>query len=198
MAATNAAYLQMLSDLFSETVEKTLTLRLIEKISEVKLTEPHYKALRYLFSHGRCTSGHLAEGLKVTYPAITKLVKILVEKELVTRVESSSDRRQAEVDLTDWGREIIMSLRQARLERFDAIFSRLSQTDRDALTRGMERFIVAAVQDEGVAYDICLRCGTDRLEECPVNSEHQEILGPSLVPVDLIWNLPLADEEVSS
>jgi hypothetical protein len=62
MAATNAAYLQMLSDLFSETVAKTLTLRLIERISDVKLALSQYQALRYLFSHGRCTVGHIAKG----------------------------------------------------------------------------------------------------------------------------------------
>ncbi|MBW3625167.1 MAG: MarR family transcriptional regulator [Armatimonadetes bacterium] len=187
---SNPAYVQMLADLFSETVLKTMTLRLIEETSEVELTHSQYVALRYLFSHGRCTVGHIAEGLSISYPASTKLITRLAEKELVTRTESSADRRQAEVDLTDQGREIITNLRQTRQERFNSVLHRLSPADRAALERGLERFIVVAVQDEGVNRDICLRCGTDRLDECPVNTAHQEILGPSLNsvhPVHLKW-----------
>jgi DNA-binding MarR family transcriptional regulator len=185
MADQNQAYVQMLADLFSETVLKTLTLRLIEETSEVELTHSQYQALRYLYSHGRCTVGHIAEGLSISYPASTKLVTRLAEKGLVTRTEGVTDRRQAEVDLTEQGTQIITALRQTRMDRFDAVMQRLSPADRAALTRGLERFVVAAIQDEGVNRDICLRCGTDRLDECPVNTDHQEILGPSLHPVTL-------------
>ena len=184
MTAPTNAYLQILADLFSETVVKTLTLRLIERTSEVELTHSQYMVLRYLFNHGRCAVGHIAEGLSISYPASTKLVTRLAEKNLVTRTEGAADRRQAEVDLTVQGRAIFSDLRRARLERFAAILARLSSADRDALIRGMERFIVAAVEDEGVASDICLRCGTDRLLECPV--AEQEILGPSMVRLDLV------------
>ena len=179
----NTAYLQMLADLFSETVLKTLTLRLIEETSEVELTHSQYQALSYLYRHGRCTVGHIAEGLSVSYPASTKLVTRLAEKGLATRTEGASDRRQAEVDLTDAGRAVVTELRRLRQERFATVLSRLSSADRAALTQGLERFVIAAVQDEGVNRDICLRCGTDRLDECPVNTAHQEILGPSLYPV---------------
>lgn len=181
------AYTQMMADLFSETVVKTMTLRLIEETSEVELTHSQYLVLRYLFSHGRCTVGHIAEGLSVSYPASTKLVTRLAEKDLVTRTEGVTDRRQAEVDLTEHGRKVIADLRQARQERFNAVLERLSPADRAALTKGLEQFIVAAVQDEGVNRDICLRCGTDSLRECPVNAADQEILGPSLHPVTLKW-----------
>jgi DNA-binding MarR family transcriptional regulator len=146
----------------------------------VELTHSQYQVLRYLFSHGRCTVGHIAEGLSISYPASTKLIGRMADKDLVTRTEGVSDRRQAEVDLTRHGREIVTSLRHTRQERFNAVLERLSPVDRAALARGLERFIVAAVQDEGVNRDICLRCGTDRLDECPVNAAHQEILGPSL------------------
>ena len=183
-------YLQMLADLFSETVVKSLTLRPIERIAEVDLTHSQYLALRYLYSHGRCTVGHIAEGLSVSYPASTKLITRLAEKSLVTRTEGVSDRRQAEVDLTPHGRAVIAGLRQDRLERFTSVVERLSPADRRALVRGLERFIVAAVQDDGVARDVCLRCGTDRLDECPINAQQLEILGPSLEPMDIFWNLP--------
>jgi len=197
MLEPTPAYIQMLADLFSETVVKTLTLRLLERIGEVELTHSQYLALRYLYSHGRCTVGHIAEGLSVSYPASTKLVTRLSEKDLVTRTEGVSDRRQAEVDLTPQGREIIAKLREARLERFNAVFDRLSSSDRAALIRGLERFVVAAVQDEGVGYDICLRCGTDRMEECPVNTAHLEVLGPSLTPMAPSWPSLVVDPEAA-
>lgn len=185
MAEQNLTYEQMLADLFSETVLKTLTLRLIEETCEVELTHSQYQALRYLYSHGRCTVGHIAEGLSISYPASTKLVGRLAGKELVTRTEGVSDRRQAEVDLTAHGRAVITELRRARQERFETVLKRLSPADRTALVRGLELFVVAAVQDEGVNNDICLRCGTDRLDACPVNTAHLEILGPSLDSVTL-------------
>jgi len=188
MLEPTPVYIQMLADLFTETVSKTLTLRLIEDaIEDVELTHSQYLALRYLYSHGRCTVGHIAEGLSISYPASTKLVTRLAEKRLVTRTEGIADRRQAEVALTPQGREIITRLREARLARFNAVVGRLSPSDRAALIRGLERFVVAAVEDEGVGYDICLRCGTDRLEECPVNTAHLEVLGPSLTPMDPGW-----------
>jgi DNA-binding MarR family transcriptional regulator len=178
----------MLADLFAETVVKTLTLRPLEAIVEVELTHSQYLALRYVFTHGRCTVGHIAEGLSISYPASTKLVTRLAEKGLVTRTEGVSDRRQAEVDLTAQGYEVITRLRDVRKQKFEAVLNRLSPSDRAALERGLERFIVAAVEDVGVGHDICLRCGTDKIDACPVNTAHLEILGPSLASANITWD----------
>ncbi len=190
MAEPTLAYLQILADLFSETVVKTMTLRLLEETGAHDLTHSQYQALRYLHTHGRCTIGHIAEGLMVSPPASTKLVNRLVEKDLVRRTEGAADRRHAEVDLTPQGRDLIVRVRKTRDTRFATVMNRLSPAEKQALVTGLERFLIAAVKDEGVGFDICLRCGDDRLEECPVNTAQLEVLGPSLAPrPEVHWDL---------
>lgn len=173
-------YAQMISDLFSEIMHKTMTVRLLDEVTETEISVAQFQVLRYLYTHGRCTVGHIAEGLMISHPAATKLVQRLVEKGFIHRNEGANDRRIAELDLTPQGRDLVQLVKRLRTERMARILARMSPEDRECLFKGLTQFIASAVQDREVGYDICLRCGSEALPECPINEAQSEVLGPSL------------------
>jgi len=73
-------------------------------------------ALGVLFREGECTIGTLAAHERVQPPSMTRTVNFLVEDGYAVRRANATDGRQVLVDLTDKGREILLSDRRRRDE----------------------------------------------------------------------------------
>ncbi len=60
--------------------------------------------------HGMCSVSRLADERHISRPAISRLVDLLVNKNLVTRLENPDDRRHVSLSLTAQGEELLEEL----------------------------------------------------------------------------------------
>ncbi len=110
----------------------------------------------------------VAEGLGISFPAATKTVDRLVRKDLASRVEDPHDRRVVRIRLTDKGKQLVNEVYEERSRRFAAVLERLDTSARDALQRSMESFITAAIDEKETVETVCLHCGSQHHDSCPV------------------------------
>jgi MarR family transcriptional regulator for hemolysin len=77
---------------------------------------PQFRTMRFIQVNPDSSLSHLAEHLGLTLPSTSKLVDGLVKQKLVTRKESTSDRRKLTLLLTPAGASIVDKARaDARL-----------------------------------------------------------------------------------
>ncbi len=110
--------------------------------SEQGLSMSEFLALMHLYESpgGRLRMGDLAATSALTMGAVTRVVKLLEAKGLVSRVPGSTDRRVCEAVLTDLGRTRVTEMRpvheaSARLRIFDKLDGVDLAAFTDALTR---------------------------------------------------------------
>lgn len=170
---------EKLAVLFSELVHRVLVTQVLEP--EAELTCAQLEALQFLARHDPNHVGDLAAGLDISYPAATKAVDRLVAKALVTRRESTSDRRQSELSVTEHGRELLETVLAARRTRMEALLLRMPAEEQRALLKGLKGFITAGCMlDKDLIEATCLRCGTDCYPECVLNQAHVALLGSAI------------------
>ena len=84
-------------------------------------------------SGGAMTPGELAAYERVQPPSMTKVLASLEERGLVSRTMHPTDRRQAYIELTDAGQELIHTERSARDAWFSQRLATLTEAERDQL-----------------------------------------------------------------
>lgn len=95
-----------------------------------------------MYSHDGITSpGAVAEFTGLTRSAVSKLINRLLEKGLVTRRESASDRRYQDIELTRAAVELVPRMARLADENDDEVFSVLSQTERSTLMRILKKTV---------------------------------------------------------
>ena|SRR2546428_2187595 len=116
--ATTAADSALASALRLSVVRLNRRLRAQRADSSVTLTQ--LAALSTLKAHGPLTPGELAAHEKVQPPSMTRVLAALEERGLVVRRPHPTDGRQALVELTGAGRELLareVRMREAWLSR---------------------------------------------------------------------------------
>ena len=156
------------SDLFVAIVEKLMTQRMLDESFEQQVTPAQLVALRYLTLNESSLMSDVAEGLSISFPAATKTIDRLVRKELASRMEDPHDRRVVRIRLTERGKKLVEEVYDERSRRFASVLDRLDLAARDDLQRSMESFISAAIDDKDTVGTICLHCGSQHHESCPV------------------------------
>jgi DNA-binding MarR family transcriptional regulator len=71
----------------------------------------------------------LADSVGTTPPTVTKLVKDLEDRGLITRTPDEQDGRASILSLTEKGRQVAESIRQARLEGLQQVLTTWSSQD---------------------------------------------------------------------
>ncbi|MBX2952931.1 MAG: MarR family transcriptional regulator [Leadbetterella sp.] len=71
-------------------------------------------------------------------PTMTRILDLLVKKELVTRLSSSSDRRKFTIDLTEKGREVHTKANEIITEVRRQAWNNLDESDYDTLVKIMD------------------------------------------------------------
>jgi len=110
-----------------------LNRRLRAQRADTSVTLTQLAALSTLDLHGALTPGELAAYEKVQPPSMTRVLTALEERGLVVRRPHPSDGRQALVQLTDAGQDLLaeeVRMREAWLEQR---LAELSAEDRDTL-----------------------------------------------------------------
>ena len=170
--------LEHTSDLFVAVIEKLLTQRMLDESFEHQVTPSQLVALRYLSLNESSLMSDVAAGLGISFPAATKTIDRLVRKELATRVEDPRDRRVVRIRLTGKGRGLVEEIYRERARRFDLVLNRLAADSREALHRSMEVFITSAIDDESTAQSVCLHCGSEHHDGCPVRVAYLQLTAP--------------------
>jgi len=94
----------------------------IQQIEAAGITARQLHYLDIIAALDNPTLGELADTLQVKKPSVTAIVKVLVEKGFLKRVDSDQDRRSAHVHLTRKGRQIVDKHNQVHTQ-IAAIFS---------------------------------------------------------------------------
>jgi len=108
--------------------------------------------LRTLHTADGATPSRVADELKMTRGAISKLVDRLLAKGLVSRTVVAQDRRWQDLALTSKGRALVPRLAALADENDTEFFGVLSGEDRTALERILKK-IVRRREIEGVPVD---------------------------------------------
>ena len=79
----------------------------IRRGRDSNISIPQFRTLRFIQRNPDSSLSHLAEHLGLTLPSVSKLVDGLVKQKLITRKESTADRRRITLVLTQAGASIV-------------------------------------------------------------------------------------------
>ena len=102
------------------------------------LSAPRLSALSVLVFAGPQSLAELAAAEQVRPPTMSRIVDGLVEAGLVTRDVKPGDRRSVRIAATEEGRRLLEAGRERRVRALTARLARLAESERRALTRGVE------------------------------------------------------------
>ncbi|MBU6428090.1 MAG: MarR family winged helix-turn-helix transcriptional regulator [Cyanobacteria bacterium REEB65] len=174
---------EKLVDLFASLVANFLGDGMLAEAEAGEVTCTQLDALRYLARHSPNFVGHLSSGLAISYPAATKAVDRLVAKSLVDRQSDPHDRRKEGLTVTPEGLELLERVRKIRGDRLEAVLTRMEDTERKALVRGLRGFLTAAfLTDNQLVGQTCERCGSDCFETCVLYQTHVALYGEPIAP----------------
>ena len=99
---------------------------------------PRLSALSVIVFAGPLSLADLAAEEQVRAPTMTRIVEALVQAGLVTRETDPRDRRAVRIEATEEGRAVLEAGRRRRVGAIAERLSRLAESERRALDRGVE------------------------------------------------------------
>jgi MarR family 2-MHQ and catechol resistance regulon transcriptional repressor len=108
------------------------------------LGESEFRILEALLHKGPMPVNTIGPKVFLTPGSISVAVDRLLKRDLVTRTNSSEDRRIRVVDLTDSGRRLIEQVFAAHARQVDRLADVLSAKERRQIVRGLKAFGKAA------------------------------------------------------
>lgn len=146
-------------------------------LARSQLSHAQFLQLRYLLWNPGSTVGEMADALGISRPAATQSVDRLVARGLVQRMGDVEDRRRVHLRLTAKG-EAVTRRTLADMEReLAAVVEKMSAEDREALTRGIDAFLINALTDEALLESVCVGCVHQGDPDCPVNVASLRLTG---------------------
>ena len=98
-------------------------------------SKSHILLLNFLEEEGPKRPSAIAERLKVTTGGVTVLTTKLIKAGFIERIQSESDKRSAQIHITDDGKEILQQSRLHVETMFNEMFSMLSSEEIDTLKK---------------------------------------------------------------
>jgi len=104
------------------------------KVAETGVTVAEWVVMREMYErNGKTSPSTIASLTGLSRGAVSKLVDRLLAKKLVTRKESTSDRRYQDIELTAGGAALVPRLAKLADENDEEFFSTLSRNERRIL-----------------------------------------------------------------
>jgi DNA-binding MarR family transcriptional regulator len=100
---------------------------------DMSITLTQLSAMATLRKHGPMSAGELAAQERVQPPSMTKVLANLEERGLVRRAAHPTDRRQAIIEITDAGVDLIESERRSRDAWLSQRLAQLTPDERAAI-----------------------------------------------------------------
>jgi len=102
------------------------------------LSIPQFRTMGFIQRYPDSSLSSLADHLGLTLPSTSKLVDGLVKQELISRQESTVDRRRLTLVLTPIGESIVNAAREGALANLTKIMSCLSNAELGTIHQAME------------------------------------------------------------
>lgn len=163
--------------LFSQALFFRIIRPTFNELMDGDLTEVQLSCLRFVNLHPEPSVGAIADGLAFSNAASAKLVDRLVKKKLLTREEDQQDRRVLKIKLTPDGAKLLVEIEKIEARQFDVVIQRLNSQELEALETGLTAFLKAALQEVNEIEEVCLRCGSHHVLNCPGNIRYRELTG---------------------
>jgi len=103
------------------------------------LTSPQLLIMLEIDKASGVNSSQVAKSVNLSPATVTNILDRLENKNLVSRVRDTQDKRKVGLYLTDDGKAILLNAPQALQEHFIAKFSNLAQWEQSQLLSSMER-----------------------------------------------------------
>jgi DNA-binding MarR family transcriptional regulator len=132
-ARGDAARIMDLVNTLSLFTRTTMVRWIPELVNAVDLTGERYMVLFELGLLPDTSLKDLAEPLGVSPSALSVMVQSLVERDLVTRVPDPTDRRRVVLRLSEAGEQMLSSLENELIDRFQDYLQTLEPADRSEL-----------------------------------------------------------------
>jgi DNA-binding MarR family transcriptional regulator len=113
------------------------------KLEQSGVTVAEWVVMREMFGESQTSPSAVAGKIGMTRGAITKIVDRLLRKNLVTRRESSGDRRYQEIALTAAGKRLIPALAALADENDEQFFHPLSRKERETILSLLKKLVQA-------------------------------------------------------
>jgi DNA-binding MarR family transcriptional regulator len=109
---------------------------------------PQFRTLRFIQRNPDSSLSNLADHLGLTLPSVSKLVDGLVKQKLVTRKESTTDRRKLILMLTQTGASIVDSARAGARANLAKKLQHLSDNELETISQAMQ--ILCPIFNQGI------------------------------------------------
>ena len=114
----------------------------------IGLSLAQMNVLMWLYHHPACEITRLEDMMQVSRPAASQMVERMVQQDLVTRIESPTDRRARLVSLTAHGRTIVEESINARQEWVDELMENIPVEQRTLAAAIFQRLTEITLQIE--------------------------------------------------
>jgi DNA-binding MarR family transcriptional regulator len=110
----------------------------------VDVTPLEGKSLMWMAKHNPCVMSEYARGIGVPLSSATHIIDRLVEKNLIIRRRSDTDRRIVEIELSELAMRRHKRFYEQRLSSSNLMLATLSDADRTNLIEILQRMVSAA------------------------------------------------------
>lgn len=111
------------------------------------LSVPQLRTLGFLQRNQGASLSAVADMLGLTLSAASKLVDALVERELLTRESSPTDRRRVTLCVTANGKQILEETRERTLLQLEQLLEGFTEEERSAMMQSLEKLRGAFVAE---------------------------------------------------
>lgn len=158
------------SHIFASAVREVLEVRLLRSASSLPLTLSQFHLLKLMTFNGQHQVSEVASFLGVSPPAATKNIDKLERLGLLSRAQSTGDRRATLLSVTAKGRRLVQRYERVKTERLAPVLAAFEPQELARLTGLLERFAVALLDLDPGVDGFCLRCAAYLEEGCPVGA----------------------------
>lgn len=102
-------------------------------LAEEGITEQQWRVLRVLSENGSMDATEVSERACLLLPSLTRIVRAMTQKGLLTREQDHADRRRQNLAITAAGQDIIDRNFDVATQIMDGFRDRLGQAQHDAL-----------------------------------------------------------------
>ena len=95
----------------------------------------HIDAIMFIAEKSTPSMKEISTHLNITPPSTTAIIETLQQKNLISRVSNSEDRRTIRVELTPKAWKFLKSLHDKKISIFTDMLSKLSETDKKEFIR---------------------------------------------------------------
>lgn len=112
-------------------------------LNNFDLSESRFVILMFLFyaPNGQLPTSTLANKLGVMRPTISKLVKGMKAKKLVTNVASNNDKRRIDVKITLTGQKLLKQFLPSNYQAIDNLFENFSDTEKEQFSKLLKKLL---------------------------------------------------------